>query len=230
MLKQKNKSGFTLVELIISIGIFVMFLGIVSTSYVSIVRAQRNANEVRKMYSEVRDFIQLFTQEVRLGSIYFDCYPKSEILQNPQQIIGSTLSECEQPVGYLDNATGATDTLVLVRKDGLQKQWIRFNADKKMIEILKYENKNGVWSPTVAFADLQFQPLFSDNLQVTNLTFYLYPHVDPYGNDQAVVNDNSKQFQPKVEMVLSIKNAAAIQSNFSLDFQTTVSSRVYSSK
>lgn len=44
----REREGFTLIELMISIVIFVLFLGIVSQSYISIVRTQREANEVRR--------------------------------------------------------------------------------------------------------------------------------------------------------------------------------------
>lgn len=61
--------GFTLVELLISMGIFLMFTTILLNSYVSIVTSQREADDYRKIYSEGRKVFQLLSDEVRNGVI-----------------------------------------------------------------------------------------------------------------------------------------------------------------
>ena len=68
--------------------------------------------------------------------------------------------------------------------------------------------------------------LFSDRIKVNNATFAVNPPVNPY----ASVNyaKSQYQFQPKVTLSLSVANAAQNIAPFHLDFQTTLSSRVYS--
>ncbi|MBU1953917.1 prepilin-type N-terminal cleavage/methylation domain-containing protein, partial [Patescibacteria group bacterium] len=89
-----NKDGFTLVELLVSMMIFMIFLGIVGQAYISIVRAQRDANEVRKMYSDVRSVMDLMAEQIRLGSVDYDCYhiiPPDFNLSCPEKYIAGKL-------------------------------------------------------------------------------------------------------------------------------------------
>jgi prepilin-type N-terminal cleavage/methylation domain-containing protein len=75
-MKNKNKNqvsvkGFTLVELLIAMAIFVMFTGIVIRSYADIVYTQRGTNEYRLLYSEARDIMDMFVNEFRENTVYF---------------------------------------------------------------------------------------------------------------------------------------------------------------
>ena len=65
----KEKSGFTLIEVLVAMSIFVVFVGILINSYSSIVRAYNQANDYRKMYVEARDIFDAIKQELR-DSVY----------------------------------------------------------------------------------------------------------------------------------------------------------------
>lgn len=83
MVKKKNKySGFTLLEMLISISIFMIFLGIVSGSYTSLVSANRSANDVQKLYHDVRDVFDTISTEIRSGVIDYSCVDTLCILHN----------------------------------------------------------------------------------------------------------------------------------------------------
>jgi len=79
-MKQANKknSGFTLMEMLISITIFMMFLGIIASSYTSLTGANRRANETQKLYREIRFVFDTLAQEIRAGTIDYSCIDPSE--------------------------------------------------------------------------------------------------------------------------------------------------------
>lgn len=213
--KKGCRKGFTLIEMLVSLVLFVIFLGMVSSSYVNIVRAQKDANEIRKMYSEVRNFVDFFSEEVRLSSIDYDCYGGTVFYSNI----------CE--TGLATIATdGRTTDLALVRKDGLEKTIFRYDPDGKKIFVRKYEKDAlGNWGQAPGYAD-GFREAMGNVVSVEKMSFAINPDKNPYGQENAY--NNAKQFQPKVTLYMTVKNGANAKSQFQMDFQTTISSRVYS--
>ena len=68
----KTKSGFTLIEMLVAMAIFVVFVGILVNSYSSIVKAYHEANDYRKMYVEARDIFETLTRELRDGMVDYE--------------------------------------------------------------------------------------------------------------------------------------------------------------
>jgi len=238
MIKSRIKKGFTLIELLVSIAIFVVFLSVVSVSYISIVRSQRQANEVRKMYSDIRGFVETLSEDMRLGTIDYDCYKTG---------FGAPGDGATNPCPFstiLDPQSSTADVspyLAIVNKDQTQKVVYWFDQDKGQLKVKRYQRLGGTdavdiaqWSdvPGYASGDEGADPntgsriLLSDLVKVKNLTFAVNPPVNPYAS--ANYDKNQYQFQPKVTMSITIENAKPNVPPFHLDFQTTLSSRVYS--
>lgn len=165
--KDQRKNGFTLVELLVSIAVFVVFLGMVSTSYIAIIRAHRSANDVRKMYSQVRDFVQFLNEEVRLGSIDYDCY---EHLQADSCVVQDVANSLQN---------GRSPYLALIRKDGLQKTIFYFDKERGKVAVQQFDKVNSNWVPEVGYNE-GFRDLFADDVQVMSATFAIFPVVNPY--------------------------------------------------
>lgn len=235
--KTGTKKGFTLIEMLISIVIFVIFLGIVSSSYVNIVRAQREANDVRRMYSEVRDFVDFFGQEARLSTINYNCYSVSG-LASAFCTSGGTSSQTETGTSntgiltgvcseYFTLSSGRTTDLDLVRKDGLLRTIFHYDADNKKIQVKQYQkDAGGNWTLLPEYSDGNYKDLVGNSVIVDKLSFAITPDVNPYSGDYYC--RNQKQFQPKVTLFATFKNNTTSVAQFSLDYQTTISSRVYS--
>jgi prepilin-type N-terminal cleavage/methylation domain-containing protein len=208
-LGKDRKKGFTLIELMVSMVIFVVFLGIVTTSYISIVRAQKDTNDIRKMYSEVRAFVDMLSSEAKLGTIDYDCYYRNPL---------DTSVYCPP------------DVLVSISDGSMQKTIFRFVQDKKnpdnnKVRVAKYEKGvGGTWKNAPGYNG--FTDIMGDMVKVEKLSFAISPDVNPYS--QANYNSSAKQFQPKVTLYMTAKSKAGARSAFSMDFQTTISSRVYS--
>lgn len=215
---RNEREGFTLIELMISIVIFVLFLGIVSQSYISIVRTQRSANEVRKMYSDVRAVMDFVSEEIRLSSIDYDCYAGKGI-------------DCEGVIAgtFFD---GRTEHLALIRQGGAQKTFIKLDADGHLV-VKKLVRQDGEYLPVPGY-ETDYRMLTSDRVVFDHLSFAIFPDVNPYsneilqGSEIPIYADNGTQFQPKVSIFMTVRNSDEVNTPFDFDFQTTVSSRVYS--
>lgn len=229
------KKGFTLIELMISMVIFVIFLGVVSNSYVSIVRAQRQANEVRKIYSDLRNMIQTLNEEIRLGAIDYDCYPNSNFTTTSSDLAGTaqTAPAAIDTSGWCVSSPisgdGHVTDLFLLKNDGLEKTEFSYNVDQKNLTEKKWiKNEAGFQLVSDSNADGSAKSLLSDSVKLDQFAFVISPTVNPYSSDSKIYANNSTQFQPKVTVLFSAKADPSIDKNFSFDFQTTISSRVYS--
>ncbi len=178
--------GFTLVELLIAMAIFVMFTGIVIRSYADIVYSQRGANEYRMLYSNSREIMDALVDDIRDNFIYY-------------------LSNISS-----DYSLGSSE-LVLISKDAdfVKKYYI------EDFQVMLSENFNcGNRKNSFVLSD--------EKLIVKELSFYVSPAFDPYLEQNAIYD--SLQFHPKVSVYLKVSNGKS-----DIDFQTTVSSRNYSS-
>ena len=79
-----SSSGFTLIEVIVSIGILVVLLQLVSASYSRFVGIQRSGIGQQEMQEDVRLFLQLFNREARTA--FADTYV-SDIQQPHRGIV-----------------------------------------------------------------------------------------------------------------------------------------------
>ena len=102
----KNKKGFTLVELLISMMIFVVFITVLMGSYMRLVQAQREANDYRILYSEARVVFDRISDELKNGAIYYG----------------------DESVNPIDYKVGHNE-VKLVAKDGSYVVLIMKNAD-----------------------------------------------------------------------------------------------------
>lgn len=78
MKKAKNSStkfqnGFTLVEMLISISILMLFLGVIAGSYIALTSANKSANDTQKIYREIRNVFDVLAAEIRSGQIDYSC-------------------------------------------------------------------------------------------------------------------------------------------------------------
>lgn len=255
MVLKGRKSGFTLMELLIGIILFVSFFGIVAQSYVNVVRAQKGANEVRRMYSEVRNVMDVLSEEIRLGVVDYECMNR-ELNLTPEQLANKTAIDrfarygvdmrCNIAGGSWQVAQGESKELRLIKKGGRELTVLKFLEGetgevsglkmKKFIEVSSANSVDVLWQAAPGYEGADnggFIDLLSDALSVKFLSFSIYPQKNPYTN----VRNNAVQFQPKVTIFLSVENSAAVGReernkavDFRHDFQTTVSSRVYSEK
>lgn len=195
--KLRNTGGFTLIEMLIAMAIFVTFTGILINSYGSIVRSQREANSYRVMYVEARKVFDTLTQEFRDSVVDYAAYPSGTLL-------------------------GGLEDLQLVSKDDSVKTRIEYRPDEGKLAMSKSQRDplTGAYSSFSEFLDLN-----SEGVLLKDFKFYVSPVVDPYDID--FVRYDANQFQPKLSVFAVFEKELSNGQSFEMDLQTTISSRVY---
>lgn len=174
--KFNHRHAFTLIEMLISITILMIFFGIVSRSYINVVSANKSAQETERVYQDVRNVFDSIGDRIHNGEIDF--------------------SFCE--IATCDYA------LSLIDKDGMARTVYKFDATKKQILVQKQKksiNENGTISWIAE--DSSFESLTSDANPVDNFRFELFPQKNPYDSVNASVDE--VQYQPSVTLDLTIK-------------------------
>lgn len=219
----KHESGwhkaFTLVELIISMLIFTIFVGVVASTFLLVSRSLREANEVRKVYTEARVIMDRLTQDVRLNTLDYVCY---EAATGSLAGYETSFNECTVGLG----GTGATNVLALISADGLHRTVYRF--EDGIFSVLKLDRQDnslgvGQWvladgfSPGVGFVAFQ-----NESVAFENVGFVIAPLASPASLE------NVHQFQSSVHVTVEARSTSSrLPQSIPVSLQSTISSRVY---
>lgn len=163
-----------------------------------------------------------FAQEVRLSSVDYNCY------EGFQSVTELSAPYCENSDGKI--VSGETPILALLKRGGLEKTFFRIEYDpdqeRNLLQMKKVyrENERSAWTAVPGYED--FRDVFSEKLNVNFASFAVFPEKNPYSSLN--YTNNAVQFQPKVTLFLSLSSAKGTNVDFDYQFQTTVSSRVYS--
>lgn len=206
MIKNKLKSGFTLVETLIALGIFAMFMSVLIGSYSGIVRSLKEANDYRIMYADSRRVFDTVIAEFREGMVDYG---------NVQYGKG-----CE-PM----RLNGKQDFVNLISKDNVFLTTI-FRDEIKDIGLSASEKRFGIKVSKGKRGDVPTEIILnSPEVNVKDFEIYAYPHLDPY--DQKNVFKNVYQFQPFVRVKATFEKQKYNGEMFTVSFETAVSSRIY---
>lgn len=215
MRKIKKNEAFTLIEMVVAITIFTIFISIIAGTYLYIAKAQYDVGEVRKVYSGARDVMEQIVEEARLGMPYYDCYD-----YNPGMVAElSGVSECSQ---IYNLELSAVDTLVLLSQTG--EELTTFSVSEEGDAFMnKYElGASDSWVPQSGYEEGALQISGAD-FQVDGLYFEISPHVNPSDN----YDDVSVQLQPYLTVYMAVSGEIRNGERISYDLQTSVSTRIY---
>jgi prepilin-type N-terminal cleavage/methylation domain-containing protein len=218
MIKIKIQKGFTLIEVLVAITIFMIFITSVSSAYLDIAKSQREANAVRAVYSEMRYIFDLIGSEVRSKTVDYGCP-------------GSVASQTATSAGCVKlNGVSKSNYIALVDNEGTQRTIFLVEDDlqdeKKKLYYYKEQKdlETFVWNRVEGFEN-GYTEIVLKNIEINNFVFEASPLVDPF--DPNNIGCGAIQFQPAVSIYTTIKSANEQAGNFELDLQTTISSRVY---
>lgn len=198
MLKKKQKRGFTLMEVMMAIVIFAIFMGSLMNAYFNLITANRDADEVRQMYAGARDIFSTLSEDIRLSAVDY----------------------------YSAQGADKSKVLYLLSKDGLKRTVYKVEQNKEAKDFLvisKAEAYRQAWQDV--FPDSSETTIITPvDLLINDFQFIVTPAGDPYAKDS--YNVWSNQFQPQVTIAAEfINDDEGVQFPFPL--QTTISSRVY---
>ena len=202
----RNRKGFTLIEMLVAMTIFMAFVGVLISSYTSIVSAQREANEYRIMYSEARQVFETITQELRDGMVDYGNYQGNLIDHDGIILVSKDATRKTEIIYYDDGGVGDNAGFVKVKRGVLL-------PNRNPCEVGAY----GFDEPIA---------LNSADVKVSNFKIYATPSIDPY--DLANIDQAGSQFHPMVTVYAQFKRTfSSTKEPFVMDLQTTISSRIY---
>lgn len=234
-IKFKRRSGFTLIEMIIALSIFVLIVLIVASIFVTINNSQRRVVNSQKLQDDIRYTMEAISQEIRLGKVNYYFY------SHPSDVYGYSSSG---PIDLHPSASTPVSVLALVNQSG---QRVFFNYDTV--------NNSIFYCKEISLNDCsildKWQPITSADTKIINLQFVISPSADPFtetesqscasapcaGNylsyrcaaDQLCrYFSDGNNFQPKVRIIIKSQNKGPQAAT--LTIQSTVSSRIIPSK
>jgi prepilin-type N-terminal cleavage/methylation domain-containing protein len=204
----KAHNAFTLVELIVSMLIFTVFVGVVTSTFIFTSRTLREANEVRKVYGEARFLVDRLTQEVRLNTIDYDCLNGG---------VSSIHGECP-----LFNPSGVTSVLPLISEDGQHRTVYRFENDLFEVIELDLNLSMSTWKLAAGYSG--FEVFETQSVTLEEVEFVVAPTKSPYEN----FSNDKFQFHPSVNINVTARSTSSrFTESVPVQLQTTVSSRLY---
>lgn len=217
---KKLKSGFTLLELVIALGIFMIFIGAIMNSFISLTSTQQKANLSREAASEAKDLLNYISVEAREKRIDYSCKTANN----------STYERDEYYALNCSDVNLETD-IVFITNDGLERIIVSSSKDNtsEFITITtKKQTRNNLISNWETVSDT---PLHSERLKILSSQFNITPTQDPY--NFSIEQDITNLQQPKVEIILNIERNSKTQNasqstNLPIILQTSISSRSYS--
>lgn len=220
-----RRAGFTLVELLMAISIFMIFMLAATSSFLEIIRSQKTANETRLIYAELRNFVDYVTNETREGKIDYFCYQQD--LLADLDYTAASLVRCDEAAEF--NLV-AGNNLRTISADGLSSSIIKFLPEEQIVCLKRYRNVNDSWQLEEGYAEgvvenkcgSGYKEFAFANLAVEDLRFEIIPQLNP--QSEAAQSLLSGQFQPMLRMYLQVGSKLDTV-KFDLKYQTLLTVR-----
>ncbi len=200
----RNKKGFTMIELLVSMSIFMVFIGLSASSYIGLMKANQHASEMQQTYRDIRHVFDTIADEVHNNQIDYNCFA----LNNGD-------ADCIQN-GTTPNVIAFTSS----DKEFIYRRLYSFSDGTVKVKNQKKLPNDLSWATTAdAVALTSEQTKFSD------VSFSFFPLKNPYDSEN--VADATVQWQPSVS--ISITKASSTVGTPQI-YKTTFSSRSYGTK
>ncbi len=146
MTKKNNNSGFTLLEMVVAIGLFSIIVTAAIGITISVANAQIKAGNIQDILDNIRFSLELITKELRTGNTYVAssiCSPGAEI---------SFINSNGQPrIYYLYGPTKiimrATETILVADCDGSTAKSSPFTSEEVIVENLSFQVRGATSGP-----------------------------------------------------------------------------------
>lgn len=203
-----KRKGFTLVEMLVAIGIFSVFMGVLMTSYMSVVKGLRGAEEYRIMYADARNIFDTILENGRNSTVY-GCGDNTEFSINNQISFCSTDGvkkvtfkyEAGNPGERDEEKTFGTLTMTNWKKDDLLIVGSGYAQDGSPVE-LNTKTKG---------------------INVKSFSFDVFPKTDPFSSGY----EGDIPYQPVVIVKATFEKESASGSTYVLPLETAISLRTY---
>ncbi|MGH7141752.1 MAG: PilW family protein [Minisyncoccia bacterium] len=196
--KLQANRGFTLIEMIVAVGLFMLVMVIAVGSLVSIVAADRKAESIESVVDNLRFAIDDISRETRTGTEYY-CGGYS--------------------AGGTQDCTNGSDKITFTDQDGNR---VSFKVESSNLCGTNYAGdclarcENSA-DGTITECPGSYSPITSPSVDIEKAEFYVAGSTPGPFDTQ----------QPRIVMTLSAEITSGVSSPTVLNLQTTVTQRVY---
>lgn len=208
-----SKPAFTLIEIIIAITVFSIFVAFMMTSYSVFNNAQYDAAKSRSMMYEIQDVLNLLNESVKENKIYY-CY----------------YYDCETALPTYDTIN--SNELILINSEGTECRSIKWNEGAEIAEDGYLTVQKLVYDENllecVEDSSEEAEKLHSDDVYVQDVNFRIFPSMDPYVKENINLASLIDIFyQPNVKVEMTFVTTGRTRDEIKIDFSTTITSRIY---
>ncbi len=205
-MRSRRAAGFTLLELLLTLAIFVIMAMVVIDVFISSGREERRGALRSESIGTSRSALELIARDARLGTVDYDFY----IDNNIPLSVGASVTPVSELVLKMADQTRVYYRCVL-------------RGDTSGIATTDQPCPffNGEIQRSLNGAILNWEPLTVENVEIKSLYFYVTPPTDP------TLSGATDLRQPQVTIVLTTRGIGSSESSVTSSLQTTVSSRLY---
>lgn len=217
MTSRLKAPAFTLIEMIIAITVFSIFIGFAVSAFLSFHRADEEALVDRSLVMEGGQVMDTLTTDIKTNKIDYEYYDESSG--------GSALSSAFTSAFSISigDHVWNQSILALLSPDGLTRTLYVWDSEAKTLTVQKFDMSSGNSAEMPGYPDAL--PMTSDHVYLNDVNFRIFPDVDPY--DIANASDQETAFQPVITMNLTFAAEGRVKDEVILPLQTTVTSRFY---
>jgi len=138
MKNNKQRKGFTLIEMIVATALFLTVSTVSIGIFLSVTKANTKINAMQKVENEIRYIIEMISKEARLGTIYYDYYDivYSGSFENPASILALTDNADNISYFMLDGDGSSAGIVQMSLDDG--STWSDLSTDSVFVDSLDF--------------------------------------------------------------------------------------------
>ena len=221
MKKNTSLPAFTLLEVLVAITVFSIFIGFAISAYLSFHRADQEALVTRTLVMEGGQVVDALSADIKANRIDFDFYQvddgaEADLLGGVRSSLFTSLLEGE----HVLNET----TLALRSGDDLLRILYVWDSDAKTLTVQHFDMSDPDL-PVPADGYTEPLPMISENVFLNTVNFRIFPDQNPYDPENA--HDDAIAFQPVVTLDLTFAAEGRVRDEVTLPLHTTVTSRFY---